>query len=272
MLAEPMEEQNKEEEQRQGNGPLWPIFLVFELFFRLGFILLFAAIMAIFAGMISYVIVAKRIKGDMVTVPLIVSENVTDALLELGKQGLYLQHLRTEYGAESPAGIIINQNPAPQTEVKKGTPVRVTLSGGPVNVGVPDLRGMDHREARSRLERADLKSGRISSIESDSSPVGTVITTEPPPGASVALGAQVNLLVSMGPSSSEISMPRITGRTIDEARDLLAPLDLEIREFHPALRPEVPENTIIEQYPPAGMRIEPGASIRITVSQRTPGA
>lgn len=263
-----MEQNEKTEESRQGNGPLWPIFLVFELFFKLGFILLFAGLMAFFVGILSYVVVSKRIHGEMVTVPLIVSENVNDALQELGTNGLYLQHLRTEYGAESPAGIIINQNPAPMTQVKKGTPVRVTLSGGPVNVGVPDLRGMDHREARSRLERTDLKSGRISSIESDSAPVGTVITTEPAPGASVALGAQINLLVSMGPSSAEISMPRITGKTIDEARDLLAPLELEIRELHPMVRTDIPENTIFEQYPPAGMRVQPGTLIKITVSQK----
>jgi len=92
------------------------------------------------------------------------------------------------------------------------------------------------------------------------------VTTDPPPLTEVRRGSPVNLLVSSGPPRFEISMPRLTGKTKEEAEELLRPLGLEIAEVRQQVRPDMPVGTILEQTPEAGVRVDPLNSIVVTVA------
>ena len=261
-----MMDQLRLQDSRSTAKPLWPVFFVLELFFKIGFIFVFAALLCVTVGLASYKLVSKRIQGDVVVVPQLVKEDVADALRELDKQGLYMALIRTEYGADSPVGVIIDQSPWPETKVKKGTPVRVTLSGGPSNVRVPSVKGMNEKQAVIRLEQQGLQAGLSSDVES-SEPLGTVIASEPAADKSVVRGTKVNLLVSLGPPQPEISMPPLKGLSVSQATDALKELGLEIGSINLSERSDMPEDVILDQDPPAGNHVGPGQSISVTASK-----
>lgn len=250
-------------------SPLWPVFAALELVSKLGFILVFTALLAGVVGYGSYLIINKKVRREESSVPVLVKEDVTSALQELKDLGLSLELDYVEYGAESPVGTIINQRPEPETTVKKGTPVRVTLSGGPVNVPIPDLKGLSMNDAKVRLEKADLKPGEITSVPDMQTGVGAVLATEPPAGTDVVRFAKVNLLVSIGPPPEELSMPRLTGRTTEQAQDLFSALglNLTITDVQMKQAPEMTPGVIIDQTPKAGTRVRPGAAVMVTVAQ-----
>ena len=190
----------------------------------------------------------------------------------LQRDGGDVELIDVEEGARSPAGTIIDQRPAPKTEVKKGTSVRVVVSGGPVNVVVPDLRGLTRNEAKVRLEKANLRPGEIASIQDAKASVDLVLATEPPAGATAVRNATVNLLVSVGPPPAEISMPRLMGKTPEEAENQFAALglDLRISEIQEQERPDFTPGVICDQTPKPGTRVHPEAAVMVTVA-KNPG-
>lgn len=258
-----------QQEQDSGASPLWPIFAVFGLVFKLGFLLAFALLLAGVVGMASYLFLTKKVQGEIVEVPTLVREDVTSALDELNEMGLSMELIHIEYGAQSPAGIIINQRPVPKTQVKKGSTVHVTLSGGPMNVVVPDLKNLVLNEAKVNLEKSDLKIGEITSIPDMKAPVGAVIASEPPSGASVVRFAPINLLVSIGQPPAETSMPSLIGQTPEAAETIFSSLGLKMRisEIQEAERRDRSPGVIIEQSPKPGTRVSPEAAVMVTVAK-----
>jgi serine/threonine-protein kinase len=101
-------------------------------------------------------------------------------------------------------------------------PVQLTVSLGPV----PDVVGQTTAAATTTLQGAGLT---ISANEvdqySDTVPAGqvikTVITDDP-----VVKGSQVQLVVSRGPAP--ITLPDVTGKTIDQAQSTLEGLGLKV--------------------------------------------
>jgi beta-lactam-binding protein with PASTA domain len=102
---------------------------------------------------------------------------------------------RVAYEASrQPTNVVIKQSPEPNTAVPSGSAVDVTLSRGDY-VQVPDLLGMDLREAERILSRTGLARGRVtekSSIKRE----GTVIRQDPEPDAEVERGKSVDLEVA----------------------------------------------------------------------------
>ena len=96
--------------------------------------------------------------------------------------------------SRQPTNVVIKQSPEPNTAVPSGSAVDVTLSRGDY-VQVPDLLGMDLREAERILSRTGLARGRVtekSSIKRE----GTVIRQDPEPDAEVERGKSVDLEVA----------------------------------------------------------------------------
>ena len=111
----------------------------------------------------------------------------------------------SENGAYSdtiPAGSVISQNPFPGASVTSGTAVTITVSFGPQTSTdtVPNVVGMTQAAAGSALTSAGLTVGTITLAYSSTVASGSVISSSPAAGASVATGTAVNLTISQGPS------------------------------------------------------------------------
>lgn len=131
-------------------------------------------------------------------------------------------------------------------------------------VRVPDFTGQDIVSVIDALPQLGLQP-KIERRESHPTlPRDTVISQSPAPGNSIKKGRQVQLVLSLGPSDTQV--PKLTGEHFRKA-------DIMIRQagFFPGPVSRVSSNTIerdmvIGQDPPAGSPLEKGGSISLLIS------
>jgi serine/threonine-protein kinase len=101
-------------------------------------------------------------------------------------------------------GTVIAQNPAAPAMATSSKMVDLLVSEGgsgrAETVQVPDLRGHDEAEAKQILEQSDLDVGRVSVIESNQAPAGSVVRTDPRAGTRVPAGRTVNIFIARQPN------------------------------------------------------------------------
>ncbi|MFD6098091.1 Stk1 family PASTA domain-containing Ser/Thr kinase [Nocardiopsis flavescens] len=119
-----------------------------------------------------------------IDVPAVSGQEAEDARRTLEDLGLTVSIVEAESDSVD-EGLVISQNPDTGTTLSAGSEVELTVSTGPPGVEIPDVVGMNFREAREELEEAgfDVKvdrilGGRIVSNQSHTgkAPEGTEIT------------------------------------------------------------------------------------------------
>ncbi len=164
------------------------------------------------------------------------------------------------YSADVPAGEVISQDPAPGTSVAVGSSVSYLVSLGVETTAVPDLAG-PAEEAEQALSEARLV-GAPSEAYSADVPAGEVISQDPAPGTSVAVGSSVSYLVSLGVETTAV--PDLAGpaeeaeQALSEARLVGAPSE--------AYSADVPAGEVISQVPAPGTSVAVGSSVSYLVS------
>jgi beta-lactam-binding protein with PASTA domain len=86
-----------------------------------------------------------------ITVPNVVGKRIDEARTALTKLGL--QVAVTDKDSDKPAGEVLSQDPIDGAGVEKGTTVNLTVSKGPPEADVPDLRGAPVQQAKQQLEQ-----------------------------------------------------------------------------------------------------------------------
>ena len=100
------------------------------------------------AGISGYLALRFIIKSeDTVVVPELVGKDVVYALDILTDLGLNIKVSGFEYSSDVPKNHVAYQEPGPGGEVKKDRDVRIIISKGPKSLVVPNLVGMDIRQA-----------------------------------------------------------------------------------------------------------------------------
>ena len=103
-------------------------------------------------------------------------------------------------------GRVIGTSPPAGTTLERGSEVTLQVSRGPEQVEVPDVTGDSEDNARSALEGAGLRVGKITREESDEAP-GTVIEQSPAAGEEVDKGDAVDLTVAQGDADPRRGRP-----------------------------------------------------------------
>jgi beta-lactam-binding protein with PASTA domain/predicted Ser/Thr protein kinase len=129
-------------------------------------------------------------------------------------------------------------------------------------VAVPSVVGDPLQTARVKLSQANLQV-EVVSEPSDTVPEDEVISQDPAAGREVAPNSTVTLNVSAGPEA--VTVPDLRGKTLQEARGLLADLDLEVGKVTKTDAPDVAENEVISTEPAAGAQAAPGSKVNIEV-------
>jgi serine/threonine-protein kinase len=151
-------------------------------------------------------------KGQTVTLEVAVAAAVTKVAVPSGLAGLtqsqaqsvlqgkglaYTVVYRTSTSVQK--GIVISTEPTSGTMVAQGSSVTLTVSSGQANVPVPSLIGLPESQAYSLLGQAGLSVGNVTTQTSSQYPTaGVVISSTPGPGAPVAPGSSVSIVVSSG--------------------------------------------------------------------------
>ena len=116
-------------------------------------------------------------------------------------------------------GNVIRTDPSSGTSVTPEQQVRVYVSTGQQMSTVPTLTGLGQDAATAAITGAGLQLGTVTSQNDKDLAAGTVISSDPADGASVAAGSMVNLVVASG----RVAVDDVRGYTVDAAtRDLEA--------------------------------------------------
>ncbi|WP_326697071.1 Stk1 family PASTA domain-containing Ser/Thr kinase [Streptomyces sp. NBC_01754] len=155
---------------------------------------------------------------------------LADARRELKEAGFEQGMVTREFSEEIARGEVVRTDPPVGTERHSGSAVAMVVSkGGPVDV--PDVTGLDVQEATEELEEAGLKVKVLPDRVEAPEDAGEIARQTPGGGAEAAKGDTVELTVSKGPRMVEV--PDVTGKDVDEARDILEDAGFEVRVARP---------------------------------------
>jgi beta-lactam-binding protein with PASTA domain len=137
-------------------------------------------------------------KGEEVTVPNVCDTALDEAIKTLKTVGLEGVVVERRYDNIIEEGNVIIQEPLPDTRVKKGRIINLTVSLGLEMIRVPDLIGINYEQGVSILRRLGLAVAKTDSAFSDSLELGRIISTAPEAGTEVKKGEQISMLLSKG--------------------------------------------------------------------------
>ncbi|MDK1327347.1 Stk1 family PASTA domain-containing Ser/Thr kinase [Arthrobacter sp. zg-Y1143] len=161
---------------------------------------------------------------QLFSVPNLVQRNLEAAQADLSESSLALGTVTEEYSENVASGNIISQDPLPDTELRQGTPVNVSVSKGPAPVEVPAVTGQSRDAAVKAIEAAGLTAAvSPEQVNSSTVPAGAVVSQTPASGL-LERGSTVTLTISLGPRMVEV--PNYVGRRAEDAK-----ADLESRGF-----------------------------------------
>lgn len=241
------------------------------------------------------------IHGAEVHVPALKGMTVAEARSQSAGLGLNLEVDNRYYSSDVAAGHILSQSPAANAIVRRDWRVRVAESLGPQKVEVPAVVGREERAASLNLRRVGLEAGTLAHLPwpGPASETGIVLAQDPPAKAQGIERPAVNLLIAAPDETRPDGyvMPDLTGLPVVSAQAMIARVGLKPGEpkFQEIAIPAVPAvgsasaslpaseavtpaapaapkptalpGTVLSQSPPAGYRVDVGATVVFTVAR-----
>ena len=161
------------------------------------------------------------------------------------------------------SGVVVMQTPQEDTTLRKGDVVVLTVSKGPATQTVPSIVGQSRQDAQTTLKAYGLTLSVTDYVVSTIYPSGAVVEQHPDANTSCQPGDIIQVTISGGVSY----VPRVTGRMLDEARDLIVAAGLTmdpaityLETTEPTLHGRVTSQTLA-----ADTMVIQGSSISLTV-------
>ncbi len=128
----------------------------------------------------------------------------------------------------------------------------------------PALTTLSKAEAEQVAGRAGLQL-RTEDAYSETAPRGTVISTDPGPGAKVSDGGPIEAVISLGPERYPV--PTLVGLTQSAATTALAGAHLTTGPLTQRWSETAPVGTVLAASAPAGSSVAPQTAVALTVSR-----
>jgi len=200
------------------------------------------------------------------TVPDLSNKSVESARSVLRVKRLQMEITEYRFNQRIAANHILEQDPLPGQTVESGHQIKVVVSRGARTLTIPNLTGLSLQDAASRLEAAGFNLGRITRYYTDEADKEVILDQYPQSGTNAAGGTNIHLLVSLGPRPLWCIMPNLKGWYIDDATNLLNFIGMELKEIKRQVDDEQPTGMVMNQTPPAGVRIKAGDPAGLVVS------
>jgi len=200
--------------------------------------------------------------SDMVAVPDVAGFDAPAASRAITDAGLTPTQ-RTQASDTVQLGVVIGTQPESGTEVAKQSTVTILVSSGPAQVTVPNVVGKAVEDAQATLEKAGFDV-TTEQVDSDKE-IGTVVRQAPKAGSQAGSGDTITLYVSKG--VTKVTVPDVTGSSIDSARSEIAGAGLEVGSVTEddgtsGLTP----GTVTGQDPSGGASVAKGTSVDLIVA------
>jgi eukaryotic-like serine/threonine-protein kinase len=196
-----------------------------------------------------------------VDVPEVVGARESEAVATLRAAGLAPRVV--DIFSDEPEGVVIAQDPKGGTSIVEGSEVRINVSKGQQQTGLPNVVGRSFEDGAAALRQAGFEPVRRD-VEAEE-PEGTVVGMSPAAGTLAPPGTKVTLNVSLGVSTT--SVPEVVG--LDEAN---AQATLENEGWSVVVRDTTTANPdedgiVITQDPAPGDQAEPGSRVVLYVAR-----
>lgn len=211
--------------------------------------------------------------GKEITVENVIGMSVQEAGTLLSAQGLQMTVIDSTYSDKVPFGMIVEQDPKPQSHAKAGRMVYVTINATTRRlVVVPDMQDMSYRQAAASLRSMGLKvdtayeyrPSQYRDLVLDIKSGGKSIT----PGTKLSQGTKVKLVVGKGRGTQQVTVPSVIGLTQLDARNVLLSRSLTlgaVQRDEPAA--EGVAQYVYRQSPAAGESLVEGETVAIYLSR-----
>jgi beta-lactam-binding protein with PASTA domain len=200
-----------------------------------------------------------------VTVPNVVGKTLKEAAEALANARLQLREVDGSDQSKV-RGIILAQNPAPETTLTEQRIVSITVNR-PRPLTMPNLAGKSLAEAEIALREAKLKIGRKAIVPAqEGSPRDFILGQNPPAETEVVRGQAVTLLVS-GPRAPEgkTFIPDLTGLNFEDAKQIMKLAGLRLVNVKTRTA-NLPSNTVLEQSPAPDTLVDLEGDATLTVA------
>ncbi|HEX3327454.1 MAG TPA: Stk1 family PASTA domain-containing Ser/Thr kinase [Actinomycetota bacterium] len=232
---------------------------------RTGWYLLSALGILLLFGLAGWLLFNNLLGGS--PAPKVKVPNVVGKDLATAKTILQSHHLKATVHKQrsgKPDGQVLAQDPPAGGRLDRDSTVTLTVSGGPGQTLVPNITGTKLSDAKTTLEDHHLTLGTQTKQPSDTIPKNSVISQDPPPGARVARGSPVDVVVSSGLAT--VTVPSVVGKSQDDAVNILHDAGLHV-SINQQPSDTVPKGQVISQDPAAGSDARRGQTVTILVSQ-----
>ncbi|MBG6215720.1 serine/threonine-protein kinase [Arthrobacter sp. CAN_A6] len=210
--------------------------------------------------------------APLVEVPVVERLTEAQATDELSRAGL-VPIFTERHNSDVEQGLVVSSDPDAGRRVDPDSRVTMVLSLGPADVEIPaSIRGLTESSARTALEDAGLRAGRVTEATSATVAAGRVLSSSPEAGQSVPAGGAVDLVLSNGRVSVPllVDLPQAAATALLNDPDVMLPYRVDIVEnsvVEPgivtnqsaAARSEVPQGTeiVIQVAAPASEPVPP---------------
>ncbi|MGG4092928.1 Stk1 family PASTA domain-containing Ser/Thr kinase [Paenibacillus lautus] len=234
----------------------------------IGSVLLFLGIMV---GVIMYV--NNMLEVPEVKVPPVVGMTEEEAIRELEAQGLTVdEEVIRKYKPDVEEGIVFAQDKEPETMLKKGSPVQLSVGDKEPLKEMPDLSGKTFDQAVEILKNMGIKDNAIkqSSENNDNVPVGQIYDQSPSATTQID-PEEVEVRVTISKGKLTVNMPSVIGMDKDKAVATIESFGLTVGAIKEKSSFEVKKGEVMEQWPyEPNAQVPPNSKITLFVSSGYP--
>lgn len=174
----------------------------------------------------------------------------------------------TIYNEDYSEGQVCRQNPAAMSTVKDpDTVITITISGGQDTLFMPEVAGMDAREALSLLQDQMKLNVNQEREYNDEIASGLVISASLLEGTEVSRGDSVTIVISRGPRDQLITVPNFENMNIDRALSQARSLGLTVGEVQEFYSDEYAKGRVMWQNLIADSEVDVGTRLDLQVSK-----
>lgn len=215
----------------------------------------------LFLGQIIMPILLKTSKE--IKVPDVTGITISQARTNLELAGLDMRIAGEEYSENVPSGIIISQNPLPNSSIKFNKIVEVIVSKGTEKIKVPFVKGLHISNATDLLLKNGITVNDTNYVFDNNYAENIVVGSEPSENSLISKGGTISLYVSRGRIENYVQIPNFVGLSSDSALIVSSKLLRYINLKVDTIKGKQENFYVIKQIPDSGQYLKKDDTLRL---------
>ena len=202
--------------------------------------------------------------GASIKFPSVVGATTEQANSTLTGLGLLTEVVEERFDEDIAKDRVISTDPLAGDSIAPGGTVKLVISKGAERYTIPALLALTPEAAVNLLAKSPLKVGEITEVFNAKVPKGFVISSNPAPGTRVKRDTLVDLVVSKGVETFDLTS--YVGKNGEQALNELTAAGYNVTTTY-AFDEKAMPGEVISQNPAAGAALPKGAAVEIFVSK-----